>query len=266
MGDPELPRPVLTPAAFLLDLDGTLYTDRGAIPGGPATIAALRAHGIPFRCVTNTTSRSRAGLAARLTSLGYDIGAEEILTPVVAASAYCRSRGLRRIAAYTPAVSLEDLEGVDVVAGGERAEAVIVGDLGEAWDFGRMQSAFARIRGGAALVALSRDRYFLKGGELTLDAGAFVAGLEYAAGVAATVVGKPSAAFYSAALQALGVEPGNVAMVGDDLWSDVEGAQRAGAQGWLVRTGKFPERALREDGVRPDRVLTSIAELMAPDG
>ena len=121
MGDPELPRPVLTPAAFLLDLDGTLYTDRGAIPGGPATIAALRARGIPFRCVTNTTSRSRAGLAARLTSLGYDIGAAEILTPVVAASAYCRSRGLRRIAAYTPAVSLEDLEGVDVVAGGERA-------------------------------------------------------------------------------------------------------------------------------------------------
>ena len=87
MGDPELSGPVLTPAAFLLDLDGTLYTDRGAVPGGPATIAGLRQRGIPFRCVTNTTTRSRAGLSARLRELGYDIGAAEILSPVVAASA-----------------------------------------------------------------------------------------------------------------------------------------------------------------------------------
>ncbi|MDH4130423.1 MAG: HAD-IIA family hydrolase [Gemmatimonadota bacterium] len=264
MGDPELPRPLLNPAAFLLDLDGTLYTDRGAIPGGPATTAALRARGIPFRCVTNTTSRPRAGLAARLASLGYDIGAAEILTPVVAASAYCRSRGLRRIAAYTPAASLEDLEEVEAVAGDELAEAVVVGDLGEEWDFARMQAAFARIRGGAALVALSRDRYFLKGGVLTLDAGAFVAGLEYAAGAEAIVVGKPSPTFYGAALAALDIEPHRVAMVGDDLWSDIQGAQEAGMQGWLVRTGKFREESLCDSNIRPDRVITSIAALLEP--
>jgi HAD superfamily hydrolase (TIGR01458 family) len=191
--------------------------------------------------------------------------AEEILTPVVAASAYCRSQGLRRVAAYAPAASLEDLEGVKVVAEGQPAEAVIVGDLGEEWDFERLQSAFSRLKAGAALIALSRDRYFLKNGELTLDAGAFVAGLEFAAGVEATVVGKPSPAFYGAALSALNIEPKRVAMVGDDLWSDIRGAQEAGMQGWLVRTGKFSERALRENGIRPDRILGSIADLMARD-
>jgi ribonucleotide monophosphatase NagD (HAD superfamily) len=49
-------------------------------------------------------------------------------------------------------------------------------------------------------------------------------------------------------------------MVGDDLWSDVEGAQRAGLQGWLVRTGKFREDALRSSGIRPDRILDSVAD------
>lgn len=264
MGDPQLPRPVLTPAALLLDLDGTLYTDRGAIPGGPDVIAALRARGIPFHCVTNTTSRSRAALARRLAELGYDITSGEIFTPVVAASAHCRAHGLRRVAVYFPAGALEDLEGVEVVGEREPAEAVILGDLGEGWTFGRMQAAFAQIRGGARVVALSRDRYFLKGGELTLDAGAFVAGLEYAAGVEGTVVGKPSATFYAAALATLGADPASVAMVGDDLWSDVQGAQQAGVRGWLVRTGKFREEILRQSGIVPDRVIESVAHLMPP--
>ncbi|HXI19661.1 MAG TPA: hypothetical protein VNH46_01165, partial [Gemmatimonadales bacterium] len=72
----------MTPRAFLLDLDGTLYTDVGAVPGGPAAVAALRARGVPFRCVTNTTTRDRAGLAERLARYGYDIAAAEIITPV----------------------------------------------------------------------------------------------------------------------------------------------------------------------------------------
>jgi len=262
VGDPELPRPLLTPTGYLLDLDGTLYTDLGATPGGPEVIAALRVRGIPFRCVTNTTSRSRAGLARRLAALGYDITTAEIFTPVVAASAHCRAHGFRRVAAYFPPGALEDLEGVEVVGMDEAVDAVIVGDLGESWDFTRMQAAFAQILGGARVVALSRDRYFLKGGVLTLDAGAFVAGLEYAAGVEATVVGKPSLAFYGAALAALHVDPANVAMVGDDLWSDIQGAQQAGAQGWLVRTGKFRKETLAQSGIRPDRVVPSVAELL----
>jgi ribonucleotide monophosphatase NagD (HAD superfamily) len=53
-------------------------------------------------------------------------------------------------------------------------------------------------------------------------------------------------------------------VVGDDLWSDVEGAQRAGFQGWLVRTGKFHDEALERSGIRPDRILSSVAEVVAP--
>jgi ribonucleotide monophosphatase NagD (HAD superfamily) len=113
-------------------------------------------------------------------------------------------------------------------------------------------------------VALSRDRYFRQGERLALDAGPFVAALEYAASTTADVAGKPSPAFFAAAVESLGLAPDrSVAMVGDDLWSDVEGAQRAGLQGWLVRTGKFREDVFRGASIVPDRVLESVAVLDA---
>jgi len=125
-----------------------------------------------------------------------------------------------------------------------------------------LQEAFDQLMAGAELVALSRDRYFRQGERLALDAGPFVAALEYAADRSAEVAGKPSAAFFEAAVESLGLTPDrSVAMVGDDLWSDVQGAQRAGLQGWLVRTGKFREDVLRPGSVVPDRVLESVAAL-----
>jgi HAD superfamily hydrolase (TIGR01549 family) len=115
---------------------------------------------------------------------------------------------------------------------------------------------------GADVVALTRDKYWLKDAKLALDAGPFVAALEFATGRSARVAGKPSPTFYAAAVDSLRLGPAPaVAMVGDDLWSDVEGAQRAGLQGWLVRTGKYRQDVLERSGITPDRILESIAEL-----
>jgi HAD superfamily hydrolase (TIGR01458 family) len=164
-----------------------------------------------------------------------------------------------------PSAALEDLAGLTLVGGtsdrlGGPAEAVVLGDLGERWTYALLQQAFDHLMAGAALVALSRDRYFRQGERLALDAGPFVAALEYAASTSAEIAGKPSAAFFAAAVSSLGLAlDRSVAMVGDDLWSDVEGAQRAGLQGWLVRTGKFREDVLHSGLVRPDRVLESVA-------
>lgn len=258
------------PAAFLLDLDGTLYTDAGPVPGGPEALASLRARGLPFCCVTNTTSRSRAGLVDRLAGYGYRIAEEEILTPARAAVSHCRGRGLSRVLALVPEGALPDLAGLELRGATEAVDAVIVGDLGERWSFGLLQRAFTHLLAGAELVALSRDRYFQKAGTLTLDAGPFVAALEYASGLTATVVGKPSVNFYRAALGTLpdsvAERPRAVVMVGDDLWSDIEGARQAGLAAWLVKTGKFREESLRKSGIVPDRVIGSVAELGEGEG
>jgi phospholysine phosphohistidine inorganic pyrophosphate phosphatase len=125
-----------------------------------------------------------------------------------------------------------------------------------------MQEAFEYLMDGAHLIALSRDRYWLRDGRLALDAGPFVTGLEYAVGRPAVVAGKPSRHFFEAALGGLpGIAAREVAMVGDDLWSDVQGAQQAGLQGWLVQTGKFRPDVLAGGDIVPDRVLASVALL-----
>jgi HAD superfamily hydrolase (TIGR01458 family) len=255
------------PRAYLLDLDGTLYSGGTAIPGAAAALARLRDREIPYRLVTNTTSRSRAMLVDRLRGYGFDALPEEIFTATLAGSQVARTAGYRRVAPFMPEPALADIEDLELVGGtsgsaARQPDAVLVGDLGDRWTYALLQEAFEYLMGGAALVALSRDRYWLQGERLALDAGPFVSALEFAAGKQAAVAGKPSPAFYAAALASLGLSPSRlIAMVGDDLWSDVEGAQAAGLQGWLVRTGKYRESALRDSGIRPDRILDSIAAL-----
>jgi phospholysine phosphohistidine inorganic pyrophosphate phosphatase len=264
-----MPRSAVTePRAYLLDLDGTLYSGGAAIPGANTAVARLREQGIPHRLVTNTTSRSRTMVVQRLRGYGFDISADEVFTATLAGSVLASTAGYRYVAPFIPEPALEDMRGLELVGGtsdlpAERSpEVVVVGDLGERWTYALLQEAFEYLMAGADLIALSRDRYWLRNDQLALDAGPFVAALEFASGRSALVAGKPSAAFYSAALKSLGLEASaSAAMIGDDLWSDIQGAQQAGLQGWLVRTGKYRESVLRDSGIRPDRILDSIAEL-----
>lgn len=255
----------MTARALLFDLDGTLYTDAGPVPGAVEALAALRRRGVPFRCVTNTTRRSRRLLAERLAGYGFAVEPAEIITAVMSGVALLRSRSVRRVAAYVAPETLEDLASFDLASA--RPEVVVVGDLGEAWDFEKLNRAFHYLMDGADLLALQRDRYWLKGDALALDAGPFVAALEYATGKAATVCGKPSAAFYGAALAtlpaAVAIRPRDVVMVGDDLWGDVQGAEQAGLTAWMVRTGKFRDDVLAASGIVPDRIIGSVAEVPA---
>jgi HAD superfamily hydrolase (TIGR01458 family) len=223
---------------------------------------------VPYRLVTNTTSRSRFMLAERLRSYGFEVSTDEIFTATQAGMGLAQKAGYHRIAPFTPEPALADMTGLELGGGTSRRpahtrpEAILVGDLAEHWTYHLLQEAFEYVMEGAELIALSRDRYWLREDRLALDAGPFVAALEFATGKAARVAGKPSPTFYAEALSSLGMAPSRaVAMVGDDLWSDVEGAQRAGLQGWLVRTGKYRESILRESGIHPDRILASVALL-----
>jgi HAD superfamily hydrolase (TIGR01458 family) len=254
---------VSSTSAFLFDLDGTLYTDAGAIPGAVEALAELRRRGVPFRYVTNTTRRSRRLLAERLTGYGFEARAEEIISAPQACVSLLRQRGMRRVAAFVADDTLEDFVGFDLKSA--KPEAVVIGDLGDAWDFAKLNRAFLQLMDGAELIALQRDRYWLRGDGLALDAGPFVAALEYATGKQALVCGKPSAEFFRTALASLGREAAHrskdVVMIGDDLWGDVEGAQGAGLTAWMVRTGKFRDDVVAKSGIVPDRIISSAAEL-----
>jgi HAD superfamily hydrolase (TIGR01458 family) len=261
------------PTAFLLDLDGTLFTSDGIIPGAVETIETLRARGVPFRLLTNTTMRSRAQLLAHVRDLGFSVTADELFTPSVAAAALLADRGCRTVAPFVPEAAMHDLSNLEFVGGvtdvmpGRIPDAVVMGDLGDRWDAKLLNAAFRYVLDGALFVALQKGRYWLAPGGPLLDAGAYVTAVEYGTRQEAIVCGKPEAPFFEAALESLyadGVardDPSSIVMIGDDIWNDVYGAQQVGIQGWLVRTGKFNEKVLRVGDVEPDRVIDSIAEI-----
>lgn len=247
------------PSGLLLDLDGTVYEDEGAIAGAAQALKALRDGGIPLRFVTNTTRVPRRTIAGWLAGFGIPAAADEIFTPPVAAAAWLKEQGIRRVAVCLPPLACEEFSGLEIVE--HEPEAVVVGDLGVGWTFAAMNRAFRWLLDGAEFIALHRNRYWKTEGELVLDVGAFVAALEYATGRTATLVGKPSRPMFEAAARSMGLEPEDAAMVGDDLQADVAGAQAIGCQGILVRTGKFREEELARSQVKPDLVVDSLASL-----
>lgn len=244
--------------AVLLDLDGVLYVEEQPLPGAAAAVEELRAAGLAIRFVTNTTAHSRRRTLEKLRRLGFVVDERELVTPAVLAMQRCRDRGHRKVALLMQDEVKEEFEGFDEA---EEPDAVIVGDLGERFEYDVLNRAFRHLLGGAELIALQKNRYWLRNDGLCLDVGPFVAALEYAAGCEAHVVGKPADGFFRHVLEGLGAAPDEAVMIGDDIESDIEGALRAGLAAILVRTGKYRKRAVMTSGIEPSATVDSIADV-----
>jgi HAD superfamily hydrolase (TIGR01458 family) len=246
---------------LLLDLSGVIYVQDEAVPGAAEALERLRTDGVPIRLVTNTTMRPRRSILERLERLGLEADPAELITPATLAKRRCEEAGYESVALVVLDELLEDLDGLE--ERGDSVDAVIVGDLGEKWDYDVLNGAFRRLMDGAELIALQKNRYWEMSDGLSLDAGPFVASLEYATGREAEVMGKPSPAFFELALGELGVTADRAAMVGDDVEADVGGAIDAGFAGILVRTGKYREDLVEQSGVAPTATVDSIADVPA---
>lgn len=246
---------VMSVKGLLMDLDGTLYTGNVPIEGAHKTLTSLKDAGISYRYVTNTTRRSRREIVARLGDMGFPALEELVFTPATAANIKLRGHSCYPLVSET---LLEDLNGLEFSS--VSPEFVLMGDLGENFTYVRLDAAFRHLMGGAELVALQKNRYWEKVDGLSLDAGPFVAALEYASGKVATVIGKPELPFFRAALADLGLNACEVAMVGDDAHADVVGGQKAGLLGIQVKTGKY-RVGMEIPEAEPDLVLDSIASL-----
>ena len=242
---------------LLIDLDGTLYTNNGPIEGAREVLERLDSAGISYRYITNATHKPRREVAAHLKTLGLPAETGKIFTPAIVVAEQLRAEGV----SCHPLVEeslLEDLQGIPT--GYDTPDYVLVGNLGEGFTYGRLNKAFRHLMAGAQLVALIKNRYWQTAdGELSLDAGPFVAALEYASGKPAIGIGKPERAFFELALKDLGQPPEAVAMVGDDPELDLAGARAAGLRGILVKTGRYRPEA--GTPVQPDLVLESVAQL-----
>lgn len=247
---------------LLIDLDGTLYTRDGVIEGAVEALDELRADGHVLRFLTNTDSRSTPRMLAAVAAKGLPIAAEELFTSVTAAE---------RMLAADPAAVLLPVTNDDVAAQllarcparGPVPTHVVVGDVSDRLSYPLLDDAFRALRAGAVLVALQKGRFSLAGDGEHLDTGAVVAALEYAAGVEAVVVGKPSVAFLDLAVASTGTAPpaDRIRVVGDDVTTDVRMGRDAGVRTVLVRTGKFARQRGLTGVATPEHVVDGIAAL-----
>jgi HAD superfamily hydrolase (TIGR01458 family) len=246
-------------SSVLIDLDGVLYVEQEPIDGAVDAVKRLRDRGIGLRFVTNTTAHSRDRTLAKLDRLGFSVAEHELVTPTALALRYCRQRGHRRAALVMNEEVKRDF--AELEEAGEGAQAVIVGDLGSAFGYDILNHAFRCVMAGAELIALQKNRYWLRADGLSLDVGPFVAAIEYATSREAYVVGKPARGFFEQILEDLRVDAAAATMVGDDIESDIGGALHAGLQAILVRTGKYREERVAESGIQPTAVVDSIVDV-----
>lgn len=265
--------PVTAVDGLIIDIDGVLVVSWEPITGAVDALATVRDTPVPMCFVTNTTSKTRADITAALAAAGFPVDEDEILTAVAATASYLdeQHRGARCLLLNSGDIT-EDLGDTQLVLPSEIADGsvaeesidvVVIGGAGPEFDYDTLNIAFRALMSGAAFVAMLANTTWRTAQGLQLDAGAYVAALERASDRTATVIGKPSPAMFDAGVGHLGLEASRVAMVGDDLDSDVRGAMAAGLAGVQVRTGKFRPEQLADGGPEPDAVIDSFADLPA---
>jgi len=243
---------------LLIDLDGTVYENGSLIDGVADTINLLRSNNIPFRFVTNTTRKSRRIIVEQLAKMGLDVVPDDLFTAPRAAVSWLRERDIERLCLFLPEACHEEFDTFTI--DNESPQAILIGDLGEDWSYDILNKGFRYLIDGARLVAIQKNRFWKTEDGVSLDAGPFVAALEFAANVNAEIIGKPTPAFFQAAADSMDLTIRDVAMIGDDIQSDVGGAQNAGAHGILVHTGKAGYEN-EETSIRPYARLESIKDL-----
>jgi HAD superfamily hydrolase (TIGR01450 family) len=267
---------------FVFDADGVLILKGEPLPGVVDALARLDARGTPYRVVTNFSMAHRSTLAERFAARGTAIDPERIITASSAAAGYTAAHHPGQpLFVLATADARREFAGQDLVSAEAAAAAtpgelgaVVIGDGGEDLSFRNLDTAFRHIRAGSAFLAMHRNPWWITPRGPTLDAGAVVAGLEYATGVRATVLGKPSPEVFRQAVAGLRRDLGRrvparaIAMVGDDPDADVRAAQRVGLRGFLVLTGKTTDEHVADGdlgrGRRPaDAIAGSLADIVA---
>ncbi|KAK7109684.1 phospholysine phosphohistidine inorganic pyrophosphate phosphatase-like isoform X2 [Littorina saxatilis] len=247
--------------AVLLDISGVLKNcvdgKDVAIKGSVDAVNRLKASGMPVRFCTNETTTTRSALVKKLQAIGFKVEEDEVFPPAPATCLILKQRGLRPHLLIHPALE-PDFKGMEQ----KDPNCVVIGDAQESFSYQNMNAAFQTLIAldKPVLISMGQGKYYSEDNKLVLDVGAYKAALEYACGIQAEVVGKPSQAFFLSVLSSMNAKPEETVMVGDDIESDVGGAQKCGMRGVLVRTGKYRPSDEQHPKVKPDSIVDNLAQ------
>ncbi|XP_022186589.2 phospholysine phosphohistidine inorganic pyrophosphate phosphatase isoform X1 [Nilaparvata lugens] len=241
---------------LLIDISGVLKTGIEAIPGSVEGLRLLYESGIPFRIVTNESQCNVSQLLRMLQRMGFHLKADDIFSPIPAVVELLRKENLRPHLIVNPSVESE----FDEFKTEEEPNCVVMADAQEHFNYDSLNKVFR------LLIDMEKPQIFTLGtgkyyegddGLLHLDVGPFTKAMEYATGLKARIVGKPSSDFFLSALDDLGIKPEEAVMIGDDVVSDVGGAQNSGMRGILVRTGKYRTKD-EQHVIKPDAIFNNF--------
>ena len=242
--------------AVLCDIGGVLYVGDKPIAGAIEAVNAIKQK-YPIRFLTNTTQKTSSQVVQKLQKMGFDIDAQELITALD-----ITKRFLENEKSSAEFLLTEDAKKFFSDLQHYPKKYVVVGDAQENFSYQNLNRAFRLLMEDAKLVAIAKNRYFKDADDaLSMDAGCFVAALEYGSAKRSQLIGKPSRSFYHLACKDLGVKPDACVMIGDDIEGDIRGAQEAGLQAVLVKTGKFTQTDL-ELGIHPNSMIDSIADFL----
>jgi len=245
--------------AFLFDLDGVFYINNTLLKGANETIEWFQKKKIPYRFLTNNTTLSRRNLAIKMNGIGLRIKENEIISANYAGVLLLKKLKFSNCRLILDNKAIEDYKDFNVKE--NDPEAIVIGDIGNLWNYDLMNNLMKQILNGSKLIALHKGRYYETNLGLTLDSGAFVVGLEHATQTKAIVVGKPESTFFEIATETFECQPEEIGMIGDDLNNDIEGGLKMGYNTFLVKTGKYRENIFKNSLIKPNYCIESIAIL-----
>ncbi len=243
---------------LLIDLDGVLKLGNSPAPDAEDFFEFIKENKIPSCILSNSTLRTGEQVIEFFASYKIDITIPAI-TAFDAALSFVK-KNYKKVQVFCRDYLLHHFE---EMMDNENPEAIVIGDIEDKWNYKIVNDIFKKVFAGADLIAMHKNKFWNSDGELLIDAGAFISGIEFASGKEATIIGKPSHHYFKAALSKIGcnIEDGFY-MIGDDLENDVKAAQDLGGRGILVFTGKTKFPLEKNINIKPDFEANSLSEVI----
>ncbi|MBD8836639.1 MULTISPECIES: TIGR01457 family HAD-type hydrolase [Paenibacillus] len=252
--------------AYLIDLDGTLYHGRHRIEGADQLIRTLQELGKPYLFVTNNSSRTPQGVADHLNGMGIPADASQVCTSAVAAAEYVAEESPgAKVACIGEAGLLEAIEEAGLQLTEDAPDYVIQG-IDREFSYHKLTKALRWINAGSKFIMTNPDLQLPSDDGLTPGAGTIGAAIEAATGVHPTVIGKPSSVIMKSAISRLNLASHEVAVIGDNMRTDIAAGVAAGCETLLVLTGVTTrdnmDGHIQAAKARPDHVFEDLHKLM----
>jgi HAD superfamily hydrolase (TIGR01458 family) len=244
---------------LLIDLDGVLKIDNSPAADVEEFFQFIYKNKIPACILSNSTLRTGELVKEYFASQNIELSIPAI-TAFDATLSFVK-KNYKRVQVFCRDYLIHHFDGM---IDEENPEVIVIGDIEDKWNYQIVNDIFKKVFTGADLIAMHKNKYWNPNGELLIDAGAFITGIEYASGKEAILIGKPSPQYFYAALETIKckIEDGFY-MIGDDIENDILAAQNIGGMGILIYSGKTKFPLEISFGIKPSFEVHTLRDVIS---